>query len=412
MAKNTNLCGQPILCQLLSYIPKDIVSQCVEEHQSDKYYKTMSTYKQLVFILYGVITKCHSLNNLCKNLLFLDGKLLYLGIDKLPDKSTLSDANINRSSDVFSTLYSKLYQHHKNTLNPLHCSFVEDGIDSDKVHIFDSSTITLFTDIFKGAGRNSITGKKKGGLKMHTKMPLSGFVPDLVHITEAACNDKTFLGQLEYEKGGIYIFDKGYASYKQWQEWSEQGVYYITRLNENAKYSILEGDVNHISEYAAGGIISDQVILLEGTKARLITYKDPNSDKVLGFVSNMFDYQDTTIVQLYKYRWNIEVLFKRLKQNFELCYFFSDSSEGIKTQIWIALIAHLILSVIHSQCKEAELFATLVNLASNNMCSYVSIIKIVRARKLNSHDRNLEIVQYQLFQIEGGGLFEKAKKDP
>ena len=120
----------------------------------------------------------------------------------------------------------------------------------------------MLVDILKGAGRNTINGKKKGGLKIHTKMPMTGFVPDLVHITEAACNDKSFLGQLEVEKGGIYIFDKGYVNYPVWKEWTEKGVFYVTRLNEKASYQVLEGTPDHISEYADGGIISDQKICL------------------------------------------------------------------------------------------------------------------------------------------------------
>ncbi|MEO0686221.1 MAG: IS4 family transposase, partial [Cyanobacteria bacterium J06649_11] len=389
---------------------KDLVSQSVSEHQSDRYYKTMTTYKQLVFLFYGVVSRCKSLNNLCKNLLLLDNKLSYLGIDKLPAVSTLSDANINRCSDVFATLYGKLYNQYRSTLKPTMCHFLED-LDSDKIFAFDSSTISLFVDIFKGAGRNTLNGKKKGGLKVHAKMPLFGFVPDLVHLTEAACNDKSFLGQLEVDKGSIYIFDKGYVNYPVWKEWTSKGVFYVSRLNENANYEVLAGQPNHISEYADGGIVRDQRILLkDGLEARLIVYKDYASGKTLSFVSNMFDHQVTTIIQLYKYRWNIEILFKKLKQNFELCYFFSDSPEGIKTQIWIALIAQLIFSVIHRQIKEAEAFTTLVNVAANNMTSYVGLIKIMTVKRLKAEDRNLEIVQLALFSINTRGTLNRNEK--
>jgi hypothetical protein len=147
-------------------------------------------------------------------------------------------------------------------------------------------------------------------------------------------------------------------------------------------------------------------------KARLIVWKDPESGHVLKFVSNMFDYRDSTIILLYKYRWNIEVLFKRLKQNFELGYFFSDSSEGIKTQVWIALIANLLFSVIHRQCKEAELFATIVNLAAINMGSYISLIKLVKSGRLTGIERNLKIVQLNLFALKKGGVFQNIEKSP
>lgn len=416
MAKNTNLSGQPIICQLLSYIPRELVDFCVEQHQSDRYYKTLTTFKQLTFLFYGIITKCGSLNSLCKNLLFLEDKLIYLGINKLPAVSTLSDANINRSSEVFATLYQQLYLYYKDVLTPSLCGFLLDELTTSKVFVFDSSTITLFVDIFKGAGRNSISGKKKGGLKIHTKLPMSGFVPDLVYITEAACNDRSFLGQLKNEKGTIYVFDKGYVNYSQWQAWTDEEVFFVTRLNENAGYQVLEGKASHISEWADGGVVSDQVVLLSHSKspvkARLIIFKDPESGKVLKFVSNMFDYRDTTIIQLYKYRWNIETVFKRIKQNFELGYFYSDSMEGIKTQVWIALIANLIFSVIHKQCKEAEMFVTLVNLASNNMTSYISLIKIVQYQRFDDHERDLLKIQLELFEQTGRGVFAIHEKSP
>ncbi len=417
MVKNTDLSGQPILCQLLSFIPSQIIESSVRSYQSDYYYKTMSTYRQLVFLLYGVVSKCHSLRNLCKNLLFLEGKLCYLGINKLPAVSTLSDANINRSSDVFGSIYQGLYDYYKSYLSDSYIDmFIGGEVNPAKVQVFDSSTVSLFVEVFKGAGRNPLNGKKKGGLKIHTKMPLSGFVPDFIHLTPAACNDKTFLGQLNTVPGTIYVFDKGYVNYKVWEEWTEQGVFYVTRLNDNAQYEVLTGQPKHISEYANGGIISDQVIRLKGTEVsldtRLIVYKDSVTGKVLKFISNMFSYRDYTIIQLYKYRWGIEVLFKQIKQNFELGYFFSDSPEGIKTQVWVALIANLIFTVIHRQVKECELFVTIVSMASNNLASYICLIKLLKRRIPSGDERNIEIVQLDVFTEKNRGVFEFSGKSP
>ncbi len=119
---------------------------------------------------------------------------------------------------------------------------------------------------------------------------------------------------------------------------------------------------------------------------RLIVYKDAVNGKELVFVNNMFDFSNNTIILLYKYRWNIEIQFKQLKQNFELGYFYSDSLEGIKTQVWIALIANLLFSVIPRQCKEAEQFVTIVNMATINMCSYMSIFKLLKSGRLSSQE--------------------------
>ncbi len=378
----------------------------------------MKTRNQLAFMLYGVITKCHSLQSLCKNLLFLDNKLLYIGIDKLPAVSTLSDANINRNSNVFAELYFMLYEHYSKVLSDSYIKlFINGEVDPKKVKLFDATTISLFVDVFKGAGRNPINGKRKGGLKVQACMPLSGFVPDVIHITPAACNDKNFLGQLNDPSGTIYVFDKGYVNYNIFNQWSGKGIYFVTRINENADYTIIESKTSNLEDYAGGGVIKDEIIELKSSsetplKARLITYKDPLTGKVLKFLSNMFGYKGMTIVLLYKNRWNMEILFKQLKQNFQLNYFFSDSAEGIKSQVWIALIANLLFSVIHKQLKECEQFITLVSMASNNLGSYTCFITLVKSKKLTHTERDINKIQLYLFEKTRGGVFEKMEKSP
>ena len=108
----------------------------------------------------------------------------------------------------------------------------------------------------------------------------------------------------------------------------------------------------------------------------------------------------------------MEVLFKQLKQHFELRNFYSDSPEGIKTQIWIALIANLVFTVIHKRIKESEQFITFVNMASNNMGSYICLISILKNRKLNEQERDLEKIQLDLLDIIRGGVFQKKEKEP
>lgn len=286
-------------------------------------------------------------------------------------------------------------------------------VKPEDVHVFDSSTISLFVDVFKGAGRNPINGKKKGGLKVHAVLPLDSMVPEIIWMSEASKNDKDFLGQLKADPGTVYVFDKGYVNYSIYREWTDMGVWYVTRLNENANYEIVEHIRHDVHEYLSGGAILDQVILLktkgEPLKARLITYKDPLTGKILKFLSNLFDYQSQTIIMLYKNRWEIEPFFKKLKQNFELRWFFSDSQEGIKTQVWVALIANLIFSVIHKRVKETEQFTTLVAMARSNMISYVCLVSLINAKEIRAEDRDLEKMQLDIFSLEQGGGYKKRK---
>jgi len=419
MNKISKISGQPVICQLFSFIPDHLLKAAISKHRSDYYYKTLHTKKQLVFLLYGIITRCPSLSTLCKNLLFLENKLGYLGIDSLPAVSTLSDANINRKSDVFAELYFLLYQYYKDFLSDSQiATFLRGEVDLGQVKIFDATTISLWVDLFKGAGRNPIDGRKKGGLKIQACLPLSGFVPEIVHLGQACSNDRNFLGQLPLQKGTIYVFDKGYSNYMAYENWTRHGVFFVTRLMDNAKYQVLTTHYNDVIDFAGGGVIKDETIHLQSNsmerplKARIITYKDPLTGKTLRFLSNMFDYHATTIATLYKNRWSIEVLFKQLKQNFELSYFYSDSSEGIKSQIWIALIANLLFSVIHKQIKQAEQFVTMVSMACNNMGSYICFISLLKSSRLNAQDRDLKRVQLELFNTKSEGVFDLKEKSP
>ena len=223
---------------------------------------------------------------------------------------------------------------------------------------------------------------------------------------DASENDKDFLGQLEVVANNIYVFDKGYVNYAIWNEWTKKGAFFVTRINKNANYRVLECKLNNPIDFLGGGVIKDEIIELKmkGGKtksARLITYKDPLKGVKIRFISNMMNFKGDTIVRLYKNRWEIEVLFKQLKQNFELGYFFSDSSEGIKTQVWIALITNLIFTVIHKQVKECEQFLTIVSMASTNLSSYTSLLTIIEAKKWDAGDRDVEIVQLDLFNSDG-----------
>jgi hypothetical protein len=415
--QHTKLSGQPIICQLLSFIPRELVDQAAETFKSDRYYKTMSTWKQLVFMFYGVVSKSNSLNSLCKCLLFLENKLSYLGIYRLPASSTLSDANCKRPNEVFGYIYYLLLAHYKLEISQGYLSMPINGeVSPGQVKLVDSTTISLFTDILKGTGRDPISGKKKGGLKAHAVLPLDNMVPELIWLTAASTNDKDFLGQLKPPKGSIYVFDKGYVNYSIYKKWTDEGAFFVTRLNENAKYEVISTLRGDIHDFLSGGTILDQLVTLKSSdgplKMRLITYKDPRSEKILTFLSNLFDFQSHTIVLLYKNRWEIEPFFKKIKQNFELRYFFSDSSEGIKTQIWMVLIANLIFTVIHKRIKEAEQFTTLVAMAKSNLISYICFQTILKTTWLNDQERNLEIVQLDIFKIEQGGVLQKMEKSP
>ena len=366
-----------------------------------------------VCLFYAVLTRNASLREVCRQIVLLGNSLIYCGIKQIPKKSTLSDANKERSQEFFQQLYLSLFTHYKSYLNKSTFSLPIGGeIAAEKVEVFDSTTITLFKEILKGAGRNAINGKKKGGLKVFTKMNLLENAPNYICMKAASANETGFLALMELDEGTVALMDKGFNHYAYFARLTDCNRYFVTRIRDNAKYEI-EGT---FPIEPGSSIRSDQAISLcykenkvnRTVKLRLVTFQDPISGEILRFLTNLKEVSGQTIAQLYKNRWVIEVFFKQLKQNFELKYFLSDSENGIKSQIWVALIANLIFTVIERMTKKAEDFATLVSISAKNLCSYVAFVQFISQPELyakawmNSEIKH-GIVPQITFDKPGGG---------
>ncbi len=425
MAKgNPFSCTNPVLGQLLSFIPNEIFKKCVSESESDKWYKKLKTWNHFVFMFYAILTGGSSLREVVKNFTLMGNKLQHLGLLSIPKRSSVSDANAKRNSKVYGLLYFNLYLYYQSYLSDSYVSSqikINDEISPQNVEIFDSTTITLFTDIFKGCGRMPKNGQRKGGIKAFTKITLSERVPNFVCLKSAATNEKVFLGELALEKGTIAVFDKGFHKYVQYHKWGKEGVFYVTRLNDNANFKVIEQYSLEQSE--AYGVHQDSKIELSYIckdtskeitfEARMVAYIEPVTQRKFVFLTNMMDVSAFTICMLYKDRWTIEPLFKQIKQNFELTYFLSDSAEGIKTQIWVALILNLIFTVIHKMTKEAEDFATMVKLAAKNTTVYVDLVSFLKNSTLAIRYAEREIIekiQLDLFnKTQGASILPPAE---
>lgn len=401
---NTNFhSGHSIIAQLLSMIPMDIFKQAVEEENADRYYKKLKSIDHFICMFYAVLTRNSSLREVCKNMTLIAKMLIPFGFCQLPARSTLSDANRKRNSSLFAVLYNKLYQHYRPVLKGNWLA-IGGEVDLSQVEVFDSTTIGLFKDILQGAGRNPINGKKKGGAKVFTKMNLAEGVPNFICINAASTNENVFLKLFDLPEHSIGVWDKGFGSYNYYSKLTDSNRYFVIRKKDNAKYEVIrEFDCSHAQD-----IQKDQVISLKykekrvsrTVEVRLVTYTDPVSGEQLEFMTNLMGLDALTVTLLYKNRWVIELLFKQLKQNFELKYFLSDSENGIRVQIWVALILNLLFTVVHKRIKEAEDFSTMVMVAAKNLCSFVSLERFL----MNSEEyfkgifkKNLRIMQYELF---------------
>src|SRR5688572_19208203 len=350
MNKSIHFSGQPTFCQLINLIPKEIISKAVGEFNSDRYYKKFNTFHHLVAVLFNCFGNCSSLREVVTGMSAMEGKLVSSGIRHLPTRSTLADANARRTSEVFEVIYSALREHFQRL-------FPDSPNSQEQLYILDSSVITLFQEIFKGSGSSYSDGRRKGGLKVHMAVPAYQQCPCVVHVGDGATDDRSFHKYLTLPAGSTVIMDRGYRSYPQFNLWSHMNIRWITRLSKQAHFSITSKRSISQQQHLAGVQTDIEVLLgfpqkkTQQVKARIISYTDPTNQKHLKFLTNDFNSEPYTITQLYAKRWNIELLFKRLKQNMPLQYFLGDNKNAIQIQIWCALIADLLLNVIRRQVK-------------------------------------------------------------
>lgn len=257
MNKSTHFSGHPIIKQLLNLIPRHIIGRTAVSFNSDRYYKTCKTHEHLVSMLHATLSGISSLRELLTVMLACEGKLGHLGLENFPKRSTLSDANANRTSEVFASIYYSLLDRYGGSLSDSSSL----RLPVKHLKIVDSTTISLFSDILKGVGRNPINGKKKGGIKMHTTISAMEDIPCLVRFSSAATHDHTFLKDLELIKGSFVVFDKAYNDYKQYFDWTEGDIYFVTRQKENAAYTSLEEF--DLQDGTSDNVLKDETITVQ-----------------------------------------------------------------------------------------------------------------------------------------------------
>lgn len=396
MSKNTEIkfVGQPIFKQVIKLLDAINIASIVKKHDADRYYKAFKAKTQLYTMLFGIISRCDSMTEICEGLRALVGKLNHLGFDKAPAKSTACDGLRNRDNKFFENVYFSLVSHYK--------SFLSDsrtfGLTFKEVLLIDSTTIRLFSDILKGVGRDpKHDGKKKGGLKVHMLIDAVQSVGRFIKITEAKVHDKNFLRELELISHSMVVFDRAYNYYHQFALWTSNQVYFVTRMKKNAVYSIVEVLREYAKDPGKAMVLREEIIELEYTpedqngkktkeKKRLrlkrVCYQD-EKNRYYEFLSNSMDSSAEEIAFLYKKRWGIELLFKKMKQNFQLHYFYGENENAIRTQVWCTLIAQLLLTVIQKMAQTKKAFSVIASLIRIHLISLLDVFELLRSCNRN-----------------------------
>ena len=390
MGKGSNFFGQPIYGQLIKSLDREKIVEFSRKHGGEKYVKSFDGYTHLLTMLYAVIQRFDSLREIEASMTAEIRKLHHIGIETVPRRSTLSDANARRSEKLFEEVYRDLYEANKKLISSdSRRNGAEEWIK--RLRIIDSTTITLFSNaVFKGVGRHPKTGKKKGGIKVHSVIHANEGVPCDIQYTSAATNDSFMLAPCHYSHNEIVTLDRAYINYAKFEELTDRGVVYVTKMKKSLKYEVLVDCMHQnpqgLMEYR------EQVVVFRKDSinhlARIITYIDIKKDKsakLISLLTNDFDMPLETIVAIYRRRWQIESLFKQIKQNFPLRYFYGESANAIKIQIWVTLIANLLLSVLQSKLKRRWSFSGLATMVRIVLMYYLNLEKF-----LNQPDADLK----------------------
>ena len=353
-----------IFSQLLQLFPRLEFQHLVAITQAERHAKGFTCWGQFVAMLFCQLGRAHSLREITGGLRSCEGKLKHLGITA-PSHSTLAYANEHRPWELYQQVFLQLFDR---------CRVQVVGKKKfrfkNKLTSMDSTTIDLCLEMFDWAKFRTT----KGAIKLHLLLDHDGYLPSFAVITEGNVSDVKVARQFHFDPGSIVADDRGYTDYALWGQWTAEGVYFVTRMKDNALYEAVgENDVPKNSH-----VLKDEMIELRGLKAiekcpyplRRIEVYDPETEEVLVFLTNNFKLGATTIAAIYKERWQIEIFFKALKQNLKIKTFVGTSANAVKIQIWTALIAMLILRFLQLRSKFNWSLSNLVALLRMNLFTH------------------------------------------
>jgi hypothetical protein len=360
MIRSTSIFGQ-----LLNLFPRNEFYRAVRRHEAERYAKGFSCWEQFVAMLFCQLAQAHSLREICGGLACCVGKLTHVGVKRAPKKSTLAYANEHRPWQLYQTLFGQLLEKCRDVA-PRGTKFRF----RNKLYSLDSSTIDLCLSLFDWARFR----QTKGAVKLHLLLDHEGYLPTFALITTGKVHDVKVAQRLGFPAGSIVVMDRGYNDYSMFSRWTEEGIYFVTRLKRNATYRVVERRraPKHL------GILCDQVIRLTGLTARRdcphllrrIKYRDPGTGEVLVFLTNHLTFGSSTIARIYRDRWQIELFFKALKQNLKIKTFVGTSPNALRIQIWTALIAILLLKYLQFRSRLNWALSNLVAFLRWNLFTY------------------------------------------
>ena len=339
--------GRIVFSQLMDFLPRHEFNSCVRRYQGNRRVRRFSCLDQFLSMAFAQLTYRESLRDIETCLRAMQPKLYHAGIRGKVSRSTLAKANENRDWRIYADFAQVLIRIARTLY--AHDDF---GLElKQTAYAFDSTTIDLCLSLFPWANFR----KRKAAVKLHTLMDLRGNIPCFISITDGKTSDVKILDELILEAGAFYIMDRGYIDFRRLYAFNQSFAFFVTRAKSNLDYS--RRSYRHVDKTT--GLRSDQTIILNGPKTsrqypaplRRISYFDAETDKRLVFLTNNFTLPALTIALLYKCRWRVELFFKWIKQYLRIKAFYGTSDNAVKTQIWIAISAYVLVAIVKKDLK-------------------------------------------------------------
>jgi len=339
--------GKFVFAQIVEFIPRFEFEKCVKRYKGDFHSKSLNSYNHLLQLIFGQITACTSLRDICLCLKAHQNNLYHLGIRQQVNQSSLSRANEKRDYRIFQDFGYHLISQVRPLFSKEKIPFVD---LENTIFALDSTSISVSINLAAWA-----SGKySRGAVKMHTLLDLRGSIPTFIHISDGTWHDSNAMDYIQFEPNAIYTMDKAYVDLVALYQMDSIGAYFVTRAKAVMRYCVIE-TMNCSEE----GILSDQLVMLTGYKSsqlypkplRMILYRDAETNEELTFISNNMDISALDIANIYRNRWQIEAFFKWIKQNMTVKRMWGYSENAVRIHLWIAIISYLLMAKIKAELQ-------------------------------------------------------------
>lgn len=387
--------GRYIFAQITDFIPRYVFDKAVIKYKGDFHAKDLTCYNQLLHLLFGQLTACDSLRDICLCLEAHKDYLYHLGFRNTVTISSLSRANENRDYRIYEELGLYLIKQ----IRPLYANTpLSDVIADNAIYALDSTTISTSVKLASWAlGKYS-----KGAVKIHTLLDLRGSIPVNIHITDGKWHDNNMWALLPIECGAIYTADKAYVDLAQMWRMQQAGAFFVMRPKNNMRFKVTR---ELIDDRLISSVCTDYGALLIGYKSkhlypeelRIVKVDDPVTKERVTFMTNIFEFNPLEIANIYRRRWDVEVFYKWLKQNVTIKSLWGYSENAVKTHIWVAILAYLLLAKTKAETKSPY---SITEIATLIRPGYFAI-NLDISEKIHTFALSLSN-QYTLYESEGG----------